>query len=294
MLIKQGEYRTEQWMPVVGFQGYIVSNLGRVKSRMDGKFVQPWQTGKGVMLVRMTKPGGVNVTKKVARVVAEAFLHNPDGYAEVRHKDNDPTNCRVSNLLYIGDEETDLRNDRRERRHKERLPFNPGPVKKSLYVGLDDDDAPVKEETRVQTEAEYIQQGQTKPKRVRKKPPPKQRKRYGSVRVIQTGQVFPSVAEMSRQLGLDPSTVSAMLGGKRQAQHHGLSFEYENPRLHLPPEEKTKRRIMRPVRHIQTGKVYESQTHAAKDLDLVQSHISAQLRGLHKHVKGNTFEYADV
>ena len=37
-------------------------------------------------------------TKRVHRLVAQAFIPNPNGYKEINHKDEDKTNNRVSNL----------------------------------------------------------------------------------------------------------------------------------------------------------------------------------------------------
>ena len=104
----------EVWRPVRDFEGlYEVSNLARVRS-LDIKTYQRFPSGvfsyvtrKGVMKkqyinrgylsVRLNKDG-VGFTKFVHRLVAEAFVPNPDNLPEVNHKDEDRTNNLPRNL----------------------------------------------------------------------------------------------------------------------------------------------------------------------------------------------------
>ncbi len=93
---------TEIWKDVVGFEGiYWVSNLGQIKS------VQRKGSKGGVMQGHADKKGYINVTlrkdghqytKKLHRLVAEAFLPNPDNYLEVNHKNEDKSDNRADNL----------------------------------------------------------------------------------------------------------------------------------------------------------------------------------------------------
>lgn len=98
----------EKWKAISGFEGYYeVSNLGRVKgvSRkvkgnkfIPSKLLQPVGSRyKSVSLWRNNK--GYN--RLVHRLVAEAFIPNPDNLPEVNHKDLDITNNCVSNLEWV-------------------------------------------------------------------------------------------------------------------------------------------------------------------------------------------------
>lgn len=85
---------------------YEVSNLGRVKSldyRRTGKerILKPGRhskkSGNTYYQVHLYKGGKMNV-KLVHRLVAEAFIPNPDNLPEVNHKDENKFNNCVENL----------------------------------------------------------------------------------------------------------------------------------------------------------------------------------------------------
>lgn len=108
--------RAETWKPVAGYEGfYEVSNQGRVRSldklrvgsngwvnctfHVRGRILKPYRTGKGegYQTVELHK-NGKGKNKKVHRLVAEAFLPNPDSLPEVNHIDGDKNNNSVNNL----------------------------------------------------------------------------------------------------------------------------------------------------------------------------------------------------
>ena len=92
----------EIWKDVVGFErAYQVSNLGRVKSKIrkgviEEKLLKPYKNNMGYECVDLW----VNNHKKklVHRLVAEAFIDNPDHKKVVNHKDGNPLNNTVDNL----------------------------------------------------------------------------------------------------------------------------------------------------------------------------------------------------
>ena len=91
------------WKSVVGYEGlYEVSNTGLVKSLNCYKYKKPrlMKLGKrpdGYLCVGLSK-NNVTKTKTVHRLVAEAFIPNPDKLEMVNHKDEDKTNNTVGNL----------------------------------------------------------------------------------------------------------------------------------------------------------------------------------------------------
>ena len=100
----------EVWKDVVGYEGlYQVSNLGRVKSL--SRLVDKGKYGTIYTKERILKNQKVNVNylfvilskdgkhknMTVHRLMAKAFLPNPDNLSDVNHKDENPSN----NFIYV-------------------------------------------------------------------------------------------------------------------------------------------------------------------------------------------------
>lgn len=94
----------EIWRPVVGFESlYEVSNFGRVRSlnyRQTGQ-VRVLKAGKNrkYLFVILYK-NGLHKHFSVHRLVAMAFIPNPDNLPEVNHINESPWDNRVENLEY--------------------------------------------------------------------------------------------------------------------------------------------------------------------------------------------------
>lgn len=101
----------EIWKDVVGFEGrYMVSNTGIIKSlqrtvsnspttsRLVKERVMSHQdNGKGYCVVNLSKNGKVR-KEYVHRIVAKAFIDNPESYNEINHKDENKQNNSATNL----------------------------------------------------------------------------------------------------------------------------------------------------------------------------------------------------
>lgn len=97
----------EEWRPIEGYEGvYEVSSYGRVRSldRYDsnnhflkGRILKLCADKYGYLNVGLSL-GNKEKKYKVHRLVAEAFLPNPDNLPQVNHLDEDKTNNRVDNL----------------------------------------------------------------------------------------------------------------------------------------------------------------------------------------------------
>lgn len=85
----------EYWKDIKGYEGlYQVSNLGRI--RKENKIISPW-TQLGYKIVGLWKNKKCKKFR-VHRLVAEAFILNPNNYTQVNHKDEDKSNNSVENL----------------------------------------------------------------------------------------------------------------------------------------------------------------------------------------------------
>ena len=90
----------EIWKDIKGFEGkYQVSNLGRVRGfvRVKGKILSYHPSSDGYLRAELRKDGK-KIRFYVHRLVAQAFISNPDNLPEVNHKDEDKTNNKVDNL----------------------------------------------------------------------------------------------------------------------------------------------------------------------------------------------------
>ena len=87
----------EIWKDIKGYEGlYQISSHGRVKSLFRyKKILKPALQTKGYFYVSLCKP---NKNFTIHRLVAEAFIPNPDNLPCVNHKDEDKTNNHVDNL----------------------------------------------------------------------------------------------------------------------------------------------------------------------------------------------------
>lgn len=91
----------EIWKDIEGYEGlYKVSNLGNVLSlkRKKPHLLKPVQYTNGYLFVTLSNHNKSLKENSIHRLVAKAFLSNPNNLPQVNHKDEDKTNNRVDNL----------------------------------------------------------------------------------------------------------------------------------------------------------------------------------------------------
>lgn len=97
----------ETWRPIPGFPHYLASDHGRIRSvdrpyhpgRVLKQHSVTWGSESGYRQV-VLRENYAGHTMKVHRLVALAFLPNPDSKPMVRHLDGNPENNHVENLAW--------------------------------------------------------------------------------------------------------------------------------------------------------------------------------------------------
>lgn len=89
------------WKNVVGYEElYEVNENGEIRSKDTGRIRRTYDNGHGYIVVDLYNGHGKSTRKKlyVHRIVAEAFISNPEHKPEINHLDNNPGNNQVDNL----------------------------------------------------------------------------------------------------------------------------------------------------------------------------------------------------
>lgn len=97
-----GEYMEEVWKDVIGYEGaYKISNKGKVysipRNGTLGGIMKPTKQKNGYYFIHL-KNKDKKINTGVHRLVAQAFIPNPDNKPTVNHIDGDKQNNCVENL----------------------------------------------------------------------------------------------------------------------------------------------------------------------------------------------------
>lgn len=96
---QQPSNKTE-WRQVKEHPNYEVNQFGEIRHKKRKQILKPRSNNGGYQYVNF-KVDGKNTNFAVHRIVANAFIPNPNGYTEINHKDYDKTNNCVDNLEWV-------------------------------------------------------------------------------------------------------------------------------------------------------------------------------------------------
>ena len=133
----------EEWRAIEGYEGlYEVSNLGRVRSldrtiddrRYKGRILKGCESLDGYLKIGLHKDGTIKTTK-VHRLVALAFVPNPDSKETVNHINENKHDNRACNLEWLTIQENLAHGTVAERRRAGNREHNSVPVYKIAQNG---------------------------------------------------------------------------------------------------------------------------------------------------------------
>lgn len=114
----------EEFRPINGWKGYYVSNKGTVISYRDRKgdinpdkfhTLKPDIGPKGYARVTLYIEGQGRYRQQVHKLVAQAFIPNPNNYPCINHKDENPLNNTVENLEWCSYQYNNNYNDKNKK-----------------------------------------------------------------------------------------------------------------------------------------------------------------------------------
>jgi HNH endonuclease len=128
-----------KWASSVILIGISISDTGLIKNHKTNKLLKPYQNKRnGYMYISFSINGKI-YSKRVHRLVAIAFIENPNKYSDVNHKDGDKTNNKKNNLEWctrskniLHSYDTGIRKRKHERSKKREIKSR-NRSKKSVY-----------------------------------------------------------------------------------------------------------------------------------------------------------------
>ena len=112
--------QNEIWKDIPNFYGYQISNYGRIKSidrdivcgdktiHCNGKILKQSKNQKGYLRIRISKGRNKKYTLLIHRLVALAFIENPNNYQQINHIDGNKENNYYLNLEWCNNSQNQI------------------------------------------------------------------------------------------------------------------------------------------------------------------------------------------
>lgn len=208
---------SEEWKPVVGYEGlYEVSNMGNVRLLRSGKIAKLSTKSRScggyrvLTLIRYLNGVRQVKTAHVHRLVAEAFIPNPDNKPCIDHINTDPTDNRVSNLrwsTYMENNRNPITWNKHLAAHRTQEYHNKmtSPEMRSMYSSEEH-----KEKCRLGASWHMR-----------------------AVTCVETGEVWSSIREASRATGINTTTISHMCSSAKRPDYRPMKIQNGNAVRHF-------------------------------------------------------------
>lgn len=90
----------ENWRDIDGYDNYMISNLGNIKNTKTKKILKHLIKPNGYHAIDLSKDNKT-VRYYIHRLVADAFINNPDNKPNVDHINNDKNDNTIFNLRWV-------------------------------------------------------------------------------------------------------------------------------------------------------------------------------------------------
>lgn len=109
----------EVWKDIKGYPNYQISNLGNVWSVKRQRKLSPYTNNKGYKAINIIAANGKRKGELIHRLVALAFIDNPEGKPEVNHINHIRDDNRVENLEWVSKSENNTLGRKQHYTHKQ-------------------------------------------------------------------------------------------------------------------------------------------------------------------------------
>ena len=220
----------ENWKPIKDFEGYYeISSFGRVKSlnrvietsdginkKIKERILKSSENSNGYLIVTLKK-NNKRKQFKVHRLVAEAFIPNPESKPYIDHINTIRTDNRVSNLRWVTQKEN-CNNELSKKNYSEAQKGHEVSEETKKKIGKVHKGRKHTEETKKKLKGHEVSE--------------ETRKKIGKgngklAYCIELDKIFESTCEASRELGICQNSISLACRGKRETAG-GYHWEYVN------------------------------------------------------------------
>lgn len=121
----------EEFKDIKGFEGlYMIGSCGNVFSLLSNKILKPCKNNRGYLKVGLYKERKI-YKFTLHRLVAMAFIPNPNNLPQINHKDEDKTNNCIFNLEWC-DNEYNMNYGTRNKRLSQIMKGNTNQIKRPV------------------------------------------------------------------------------------------------------------------------------------------------------------------